>query len=83
MTNACFTFVHETDTYQVEGTYGTAQDQVFIVTKLLPDATRVLGVPGGCPSGLKIEWAKSAATRDELLAKLTLSFPALSNFSPC
>ena len=41
MTQACFTFMHSNETYQVQGTYGTDQNQVFIVTKLLPAAKRV------------------------------------------
>ena len=83
MTQACFTFMHSNETYQVQGTYGTDQNQVFIVTKLLPAAKRVLGSPGGGPSGLKVEWAKSVATEDELLSKLKISYPDISNCIPC
>lgn len=83
MTQDRFTFTHDIETYQVQGTYGMNQDQVFIVIKLIPRAVPVLEAAGESTNTLMVEWAASAVTEDDLLEKLKASYPSISDFNRC
>jgi hypothetical protein len=75
-----FRFQHDGEEYEVTGTYGHEQNQVFTVTKYLPGAVRMMRAPGGGQSGLKIEMALSVATELDLIKRLSTSFANLNNF---
>lgn len=74
-----FRFQHNGEDYEVLGTYGHGQNQVFTVTKCLPGAVRMMRAPGDSQGGLKIEMAFSVATQLELTERLRRSFPNLEN----
>ena len=73
-----FMFSYNDTDYEVLGSFGEGEN--FMVTKLLPNATRMTGAPGTA-TGVRVEALVSGVqTQAELLAELNIKFPALTNF---
>ena len=75
-----FKFQDQGEWYEVAGTYGNAPGEVFVVTKLIEGAKRMLGTQMGGPSGVKVEKAIAATSEGDLLAKLKQSYHAITEF---
>lgn len=80
MTTTSFTFKHSDEAFSVDGTYGRGPKDVFVVTKFLPGAKRLLRASRGGSSGIRMDLVVSAESQEELLVKLRMSFPGLTAF---
>lgn len=73
-----YMFSYKDTEYEVLGSYGKGGK--FIVTMLLPKATRMTGALGTA-KGVRVEVLVSeVGSQAELLAQLNMKFPGLANF---